>query len=241
MVARAHVAVDESYTVALPPPISIERPYGRYSLSWQRSDGTLTVTRDFTLDQHIFAASAYADVKEFFDEILAADARALATYRAYEAGPGNARPRRRLRHARPAAVADAPVGRHAVARRQASARARRAAQPRGTRRPHLRRLGTADPDGAPRHHRHPRPGGRALGRGLIPVGDGRLRYLRARTVDAENHVREVAPERFTIDARQGSLFDGTQVAVQVFRLPGVHVGSVVEYAYGVAFDRRSTT
>ena len=73
----------------------------------------------------------------------------------------------------------------------------------------------------------------------IPVGDGRLRYLRARTVDAENHVREVAPEEVhTIDARQGSLFDGTQVAVKVFRLPGVHVGSVVEYAYGVAFDCR---
>jgi len=80
MVARAHVAVDDSFTVALPPPISIRRPYGRYTLSWQRSNGKLTVTRDFTLEEHIFAASAYADVKAFFDEILAADAHALTIH-----------------------------------------------------------------------------------------------------------------------------------------------------------------
>ena len=73
----------------------------------------------------------------------------------------------------------------------------------------------------------------------IPVGDGRLRYLRARTIDAQNHIQEVTLEEVhTTDARQGSLLDGTEVAVKVFRFPGVHVGSVVEYAYGVAFDHR---
>jgi hypothetical protein len=72
----------------------------------------------------------------------------------------------------------------------------------------------------------------------IPVGDGRLQYLHARTIGPDGHVEEVSPEEVhTGVAHLGSRVDGNNVALEVFRLPGARVGSVVEYAYGVENDR----
>ena len=76
-VDRVRIALEDSAELSLPPPTIVERPYGRYELRWERTDGKLIVTRTLELGEHVFAASAYGDVKGFFDEVLAADARPI--------------------------------------------------------------------------------------------------------------------------------------------------------------------
>ena len=81
-------------------------------------------------------------------------------------------------------------------------------------------------------------GGDRFAEVAVPVGDGRLSYLHARTISADGRIEEVTPEEVhTGVARTGNRMDGVEVAVKVFRFPGVHVGSVIEYAYGITSDR----
>jgi hypothetical protein len=81
-------------------------------------------------------------------------------------------------------------------------------------------------------------GGDRFAEVAVPVGDGRLTFLHARTISADGRTQEVTPEEVhTAVARTGSGIDGMEVAVKVFRLPGVHVGSIIEYAYGIANER----
>ena len=80
-VDHVRIALDDTAELSLPPPTIIERPYGRYELRWERAGGKLTITRTLVLGEHIFPAGAYGDVKGFFDEILAADARAITIRR----------------------------------------------------------------------------------------------------------------------------------------------------------------
>jgi len=71
----------------------------------------------------------------------------------------------------------------------------------------------------------------------VPVGDGRVQFLQARTIGPDGRVEEVTPtEVHTETARTGNRLDGVEVEEKVFRLPGVRVGSVIEYAYGLEND-----
>ncbi len=74
----------------------------------------------------------------------------------------------------------------------------------------------------------------------IPVGNARVQFLRARTIGADGHAEEVTPEEVhSAVARTGGRLDGVESTVQVFRVPGARVGSVVEYSYGLLNDRPS--
>ena len=80
-------------------------------------------------------------------------------------------------------------------------------------------------------------GGDKLAEVSVPVGADRLQYLRARTIAPDGRIEEVTPSEVqTAVARTGNRLDGVEVAEKLFRLPGVRVGSVVEYVYGVESD-----
>jgi hypothetical protein len=81
LVDRVRIALDDATEVTLPAPTIIERPFGRYELRWERADGKLAITRTLVMNEHVFVAGAYGDVKGFFDETLAADERAIAIRR----------------------------------------------------------------------------------------------------------------------------------------------------------------
>jgi transglutaminase-like putative cysteine protease len=70
---RGRLTLGDVSEIALPAPTIIERPFGRYELRWTVADGKLVVERTFVLAKRIFSPTAYAAVKEFFDEVLAAD------------------------------------------------------------------------------------------------------------------------------------------------------------------------
>jgi transglutaminase-like putative cysteine protease len=71
------LALDDAATVSLPPPALLERPFGRYELRWSREPGKLVASRTLELREHVFSAARYGEVKQFFDDILAAEARAV--------------------------------------------------------------------------------------------------------------------------------------------------------------------
>ncbi len=77
LVEHVRIALDDAVEAALPSPTVIESPVGRYELGWSRGDGKLRLERSLVVNEHIFPASAYREVREFFDAILAADARAI--------------------------------------------------------------------------------------------------------------------------------------------------------------------
>lgn len=80
-VDRASVALGDGFDVSLPAPTVIEPPFGRYELRWTRADGKLAVERSLVLSERVFRSTEYANVKAFFDEILAAEARLLTIRR----------------------------------------------------------------------------------------------------------------------------------------------------------------
>ncbi|HTW66546.1 MAG TPA: DUF3857 domain-containing protein [Bryobacteraceae bacterium] len=58
-------AVDE-----IPDPVKIESPYGVYRASWKASNGSVTFEQSLEIKQTLAAAPQYAQVKEFFDQVL---------------------------------------------------------------------------------------------------------------------------------------------------------------------------
>ncbi|HWE27771.1 MAG TPA: DUF3857 domain-containing protein, partial [Polyangia bacterium] len=75
------LALDDGTDVSLPPATELDRPFGHYALTWTREPGHLVVKRTLVMNEHVFAATQYGDVKQFFDDILAAEARALTIRR----------------------------------------------------------------------------------------------------------------------------------------------------------------
>jgi transglutaminase-like putative cysteine protease len=74
---KVQLALADDATVSLPPPTLLERSFGRYQLTWSRADGKLVASRALELREHVFGPERYAEVKQFFDDILAAEARAV--------------------------------------------------------------------------------------------------------------------------------------------------------------------
>jgi hypothetical protein len=72
----------------------------------------------------------------------------------------------------------------------------------------------------------------------VPVGDGQLRFLRARTTSPDGTVQEVQPEEVH-EAVGEATVNGLTVSrtAKLFRLPGVRVGSLIEYSYGIAYPK----
>jgi hypothetical protein len=74
------LTVDDAAEIALPEPVELSRPFGRYELRWTREPGQLVASRTLVLTEHVFSAAQYGEVKQFFDEALAAETR-LVTIR----------------------------------------------------------------------------------------------------------------------------------------------------------------
>jgi transglutaminase-like putative cysteine protease len=73
---QVRITIPDNKTISgLPETAVIERPFGRYSLSWKSLGGHVVIERALVVRERIFAAAEYGAVKQFFDEILAAEAR----------------------------------------------------------------------------------------------------------------------------------------------------------------------
>jgi transglutaminase-like putative cysteine protease len=82
---RVRLVLGSRVELTLPSPAVIERPFGRFEVQWRAEAGVLTATRTLTLDEHLFPAARYDALKQFFDEILAAEDR-IVTIRSLEKG-----------------------------------------------------------------------------------------------------------------------------------------------------------
>ena len=71
----------------------------------------------------------------------------------------------------------------------------------------------------------------------VPVGIGRVSFLRARTRLPDGTTQDLTPEeQHDVVGRPASaLSEAQDEKVKVFRLPRVHVGSIVEYSYGIEY------
>jgi hypothetical protein len=59
----------------LPPPVTLEGPYGRYAIGYTRpADGRLAITCLLEVPRKTVPAAEHAAAKAFFDQIRAADA-----------------------------------------------------------------------------------------------------------------------------------------------------------------------
>ncbi len=73
---RETVEVDlpQGFTVdEMPEPVDLATPFGRYRADWRVEAGKLFFKRHLELDNAVVPPEDYASLKEFFDEMIAAD------------------------------------------------------------------------------------------------------------------------------------------------------------------------
>lgn len=68
---------DQASIRSLPPPVKIEGPGLEYSLRWLFDGKTLTVKRSYKRTKRFYPAADYLKLKGFYDQLLAAEAKAV--------------------------------------------------------------------------------------------------------------------------------------------------------------------
>lgn len=61
----------------VPPEVALDSRYGSYRLRYERQGAALHVVRTLTLREQLVPPEGYRELKQFFDDILAAESRAL--------------------------------------------------------------------------------------------------------------------------------------------------------------------
>jgi hypothetical protein len=78
-----HVAVPEGFELdELPPPVSVDAPFGTYRFAGEMKDGRLAFTRRLELRRTTVPAAESASVRAFFEAVRAAENAQVVLVRA---------------------------------------------------------------------------------------------------------------------------------------------------------------